>query len=75
MAPRPGFEGRGIATAMALWLVERAFQEAEVTAVVANTAPESDASTRILQKPGFRRDGVIQDAGIGEAWHWRKPRG
>ena len=59
---------------MALWLVERAFQEAEVTAVVANTAPEPNASTRILQKLGFRRDGVIQDAQIGEAWHWRKPR-
>jgi|HubBroStandDraft_5_1064220.scaffolds.fasta_scaffold10644_5 ribosomal-protein-alanine N-acetyltransferase len=71
----PGFEGSGIATAMALWLVERAFQEAEVTAVVANTAPEPNASTRILETLGFRRDGVIQDAGIGEAWHWRKPRG
>ena len=71
----PGFEGRGIATAMAGWLVERAFQEAEVTAVVANTAPEPNASTRILEKLGFRRDGVIQDAEIGEAWHWHKPRG
>jgi [ribosomal protein S5]-alanine N-acetyltransferase len=71
----PGFEGRGIATAMAGWLVERAFQEAEVTAVVANTAPEPNASTRILEKLGFRRDGMIQDAEIGEAWHWHKPRG
>ncbi len=70
----PGFEGRGIATAMAGWLVARAFREDEVAAVTANTAPEPNASTRILQRLGFRRDGVIQDAQIGEAWHWRKPR-
>jgi RimJ/RimL family protein N-acetyltransferase len=70
----PGLEGRGIATAMAGWLVARAFREDGVAAVVANTAPEPNASTRILEKLGFVRDGVIQDAQIGEAWHWRKPR-
>lgn len=70
----PGHEGRGIASAMAGWLVARAFREAEVASVVANTAPEPNASTRILETHGFARDGVIQDAEIGEAWHWRKPR-
>jgi RimJ/RimL family protein N-acetyltransferase len=71
----PGHEGRGIASAMAAWLIGRAFEEREVAAVTANTAPEHNASTRILRKHGFVRDGVIQDAEIGEAWHWRKPRG
>ena len=70
----PGHEGRGIASAMAGWLVARAFGEAEVRAVVANTAPQRNASTRILERHGFVRDGVIQDAEIGEAWHWKKPR-
>jgi RimJ/RimL family protein N-acetyltransferase len=67
-------EGRGIATEMAPRLIARAFCENEVSAVTANTAPEHGASTRILQKLGFVRDGVIQDADIGEAWRWRKPR-
>jgi len=70
----PGHEGQGIASAMAGWLIARAFEESEVEAVTANTAPERNASTRILQKHGFVRDGVIQDAEIGEAWHWKKPR-
>jgi ribosomal-protein-alanine N-acetyltransferase len=70
----PEFEGRGIATAMAAWLVARALEEEEVEAVTANTASEPNASTRILEKLGFVRDGAIQDAEIGEAWHWRKPR-
>lgn len=70
----PAWEGRGIATAMAGWLIARAFAEAEVGAVTANTAPEPNASTRILEKHGFVRDGVIQDADIGEAWHWKLAR-
>ena len=70
----PGHEGQGIASAMAGWLIARAFREAEVDAVAANTAPEHNASTRILQRHRFVRDGVIQDAGIGEAWHWKRPR-
>jgi [ribosomal protein S5]-alanine N-acetyltransferase len=70
----PGLEGRGIATAMAERLVALAFREKEVAAVTANTLPRPNASTRILEKLGFERDGVIQDAEIGEAWHWRKPR-
>ncbi len=71
----PGREGQGIASAMAAWLVARAFREPEIGAVTANTAPARNASTRILEKLGFVRDGVIQDPDIGEAWHWRKPRG
>lgn len=71
----PGREGRGIATAMAEWLVARAFAHDLVTAVTANTAPEEGPSTAILKKLGFVRDGVVRDAEIGEAWHWRKARG
>ncbi len=70
----PGHEGQGIAFGMAGWLIARAFEEREIAAVNANTAPAHNASTRILEKHGFVRDGVIQDAEIGEAWHWKKPR-
>jgi len=70
----PGHEGLGIASEMAGWLIARAFQASDVEAVTANTAPEHNASTRILEKHGFIRDGVIQDAEIGEAWHWKKRR-
>ena len=70
----PGFEGRGIATAMVARLTALAFESDAVTVVAANTAPMPSASTHILEKLGFTRDGVIQDAEIGEAWHWTTPR-
>ena len=71
----PAHQRRGIATAMAGWLIARAFAEKGIEAVVANTAPEFNASTRILVRHGFVRDGVVQDHEIGEAWHWKKRRG
>ena len=67
----PGFEGQGIASAMANWLIARAFAEAEVTAVVANTTPAHNTSTRILETRDFVRDGTVHDTEIDEAWHWK----
>jgi RimJ/RimL family protein N-acetyltransferase len=59
---------------MAGFLVGVAFAEPGIVAVTALTAPEHNASTRILEKHGFVRDGVMTDHEIGEAWRWKKPR-
>jgi RimJ/RimL family protein N-acetyltransferase len=50
----PGFEGRGIGTEMARFLVGRAGTLPDVTSVIAHTAAEGNASTRILEKIGMR---------------------
>lgn len=65
----PGFEGRGIGTEMARFLVERARTLEGVTAVVAHTAPESNASTRILEKIGMRFTGEAREDGV-PVWRW-----
>jgi RimJ/RimL family protein N-acetyltransferase len=65
----PGFEGRGIGTEMARFLVERAARLPDVTAVVAHTSPETNASTRILEKIGLRFAGEVLEDGV-PVWLW-----
>ena len=65
----PGFEGRGIGTEMARFLVERAVTMLDVTTVMAHTAAEKNASTRILEKIGMRLVGEEQDDGM-TVWRW-----
>jgi ribosomal-protein-alanine N-acetyltransferase len=65
----PGFEGRGIGTEMARFLVERAVTLQDVTAVIAHTAAENNASSRILEKIGMRFAGEAQEEGVA-MWRW-----
>jgi RimJ/RimL family protein N-acetyltransferase len=68
----PGYEGRGIATEMAKFLLDRAAAMAEVTTVIAHTMPEPNASTRVLEKIGMSFAG--DDTEDGEpVWRWEKP--
>jgi RimJ/RimL family protein N-acetyltransferase len=67
----PLHEGRGVATAMAAALVERARLSARVRIVTANTLREGNASVRILRKLGFRFAGETEDRDEGTVWHWR----
>ena len=67
----PDFEGRGIGTAMAQFLLERAAQLPGVTAVIAHTQPGSSASTRTLEKVGMKLVGSALEDGA-EVWLWRK---
>jgi RimJ/RimL family protein N-acetyltransferase len=65
----PGFEGRGIGTEMARFLVERARTQPAVSKVIAHTLQERNASARILEKIGMRFTG--DDEEEGEAvWRW-----
>lgn len=70
----PPYEGRGVSSAAAARLVEAALGREEIVSVIAFTLPERNASTRILEKLGFRRDGTAQDKDAGEVWQWRKIR-
>jgi [ribosomal protein S5]-alanine N-acetyltransferase len=66
----PGFEGRGIATAMARELVRIAQQENESLTIFAQTLPEENASTAILKKLGFRLIGSVEHPEDGTVWEW-----
>jgi RimJ/RimL family protein N-acetyltransferase len=65
-----GFEGRGYATEMARKLVELASRSAAVRRVIAHTLPETNASTRVLQKVGMTLLGEVMDPQDGRVWRW-----
>ena len=67
----PAYEGRGIATAMTGLLITIAQREPTLRALIAHTLQEENASTRILKKHGFQRDGIAIDADAGEVWRWK----
>jgi len=67
----PEFEGRGFASKTAAALITIAKAARLDIAVIANTLPKENASTRILQRLGFCRTSVTQDDEVGEAWVWR----
>ena len=63
-------EGRGIASSACRELIAIARQEDPRITITAKTAPEHNASTRILEKNGFAFKKVVQDDEIGDAWLW-----
>jgi ribosomal-protein-alanine N-acetyltransferase len=67
----PEYEGQGLATNMAQWLVDTAFQHG-VRCVKAQTLPEENASTRILKKLNFAFAGEVMHPEDGKVWEWRK---
>jgi ribosomal-protein-alanine N-acetyltransferase len=66
----PEFEGKGYATAMASLLIHAARSSPEVERVIAHTLPETNASTRILQKVGMQFAGEVVDPEDGRVWRW-----
>ncbi|HEY8525336.1 MAG TPA: GNAT family protein [Acidimicrobiales bacterium] len=65
--------GRGLATAAARAMLAEALADESVTAVIAHTLPERNASNHILEKLGFTFDGEVRD-GDETAWCFRRPR-
>ena len=65
----PGYEGRGIATEMARFLVARAQATPGVERVIAYTAAEHNASTRILEKIGMQWVAEAEEDGMA-IWRW-----
>ena len=68
----PGYRGQGYATEAAQALVAYAFSSGRVRAVRAHTLPESNASTRVLGKCGFKKVGEVVDPEDGLVWRWEK---
>jgi RimJ/RimL family protein N-acetyltransferase len=68
----PEQEGKGYATEAAGALVAYAFSHAQVRVVRAHTLPESNASTRVLTKCGFRRVGEVIEPEDGLVWRWER---
>jgi RimJ/RimL family protein N-acetyltransferase len=56
---------------MAHFLLEQAGAMAGVTKVIAHTLPESNASTRILEKIGMTLAGIGEEDGAA-VWCWEK---
>jgi len=63
-------EGKGIASFACKELIKLARAAKPDVIITAKTAPEHNASTKILQKNGFVFSGVVQDHEIGDAWEW-----
>jgi RimJ/RimL family protein N-acetyltransferase len=68
----PEYQGKGFATEAAQALVDYAFGSDRVRLVRAHTLPESNASTRVLTKCGFRYLGEIIDPEDGLVWRWER---
>jgi RimJ/RimL family protein N-acetyltransferase len=64
------FEGQGIASFSCKQLISIAKTTNPEIIITAKTSPEPNASTKILQRNGFKFTGIVQDEGIGDAWEW-----
>ena len=67
----PGYEGRGLATRMCSELVTLARRADPAIVITAQTLPERNASTRVLEKTGFRWDSELDHPEDGRIWEWR----
>jgi RimJ/RimL family protein N-acetyltransferase len=66
----PAHEGQGVASAVAAAMVQIA-RDNGLKAVCAHTLPQENASTAVLRRNGFVRDGEAQDPDEGTVWRWR----
>jgi len=64
------YEGLGYASFACNELISIAQKFDPNIIITAKTAPEKNASVRILEKFGFVYSGIVQDHEIGDAWLW-----
>ena len=67
----PEYEGQGVATLMAQWILNIANQHG-VSCVKAQTLPEKNASVRILERLNFVFVGSVDHPEDGKVWEWRR---
>jgi [ribosomal protein S5]-alanine N-acetyltransferase len=65
--------GRGLATAATRAMLAEAFADERVTAVIAHTLPERNASNRVLEKAGFQFAGEAREDDQ-VVWRFSLPR-
>ena len=64
------YERQGISSFSCKELIQISEQADPAIIITAKTAPEHNASTKILQNNGFTFTGIVQDHEIGDAWLW-----
>jgi len=64
------FEGQGIASFACKELISISKKNYPTITITAKTAPQHNASTKILQNNGFEFSEIVQDDEIGDAWLW-----
>ncbi|MFK7904543.1 MAG: GNAT family N-acetyltransferase [Chitinophagales bacterium] len=64
------YRNRGLATEIAKLLVQQAFEDDKVKIIQAHTIEEANASTRVLEKCGFKKVGSFEDEEEGLVWKW-----
>jgi ribosomal-protein-alanine N-acetyltransferase len=69
-ATDPAHEGRGVATRMVQEIVRIARATDPAVRIIAQTLPETNASTRVLTKCGFTHVRDAEDAEVGTVWEW-----
>jgi RimJ/RimL family protein N-acetyltransferase len=70
----PQFQNRGFATAAVRALLELAFAQPEVNAVVAHTLAQVNASNAVLKKVGMRFVAELPNDEVGLVWRWQLDR-
>jgi RimJ/RimL family protein N-acetyltransferase len=69
----PRYQGQGYATEVANALIDFASRDARVKTICAHTLAETNASTRVLEKCGFKKVGETIDPENGVAvWRWQR---
>jgi len=68
----PGYQGRGYATEAAQALIAYALASGHVRTIRAHTSSEVNASTKVLEKCGFKCLGEVIDPEDGVVWRWEK---
>ncbi len=66
----PAYRNRGLATEMAMGLIENAFKDERVKTIIAHTLGQENPSTRVLQKCGFEKTEDLHDPEVGVIWKW-----
>ena len=66
----PGYEGQGLATAMARQLIDIAYATDRSLKIIAHTPPERSAANAVLHKLGFLLLGDYEDPVAGTVWEW-----
>jgi [ribosomal protein S5]-alanine N-acetyltransferase len=69
----PGYQNRGFATEAAAALVDFAKADPRVRLIRAHTMPTNNASTKVLERNGFKLQGPVIDPEDGEVWRWDLP--
>ncbi len=70
----PAYQNRGLATEASQGLIDYAFAHPEVKSVDAHTLAVTNPSTKVLEKLGMKKKGVLNDPDHGEVWHWSLSR-